>query len=101
MRDAIHEHVRLFLVREQLREGFGMLLAALFLAGRIGDDALRFGLADPLAGIGFDGLHGGEGPLFGAFLRHMEVFSGIPAHLPDRVQSITDAVLRYEILAGE
>ena len=77
-----------------------MLLAALFFARRVGDNALRLGLADALAGVRFDGVYGGEGLLFGAFLRHARVFSGIPAvFLNFKVTPMLG--VQYEILAGE
>jgi len=57
-------------VLKQVGEGFGVFLASFGFAGGIGDNALRFGLADTFAGVGFYGLDGGEGLLFGAFLRH-------------------------------
>lgn len=61
----------LFVLLEQIAQGFGVLLAALCFAGGVGEDALGFGLADTRAGVGFDGLNGGECPFFGGLLRHL------------------------------
>ena len=56
---------------KQFGEGFGVFSATFFFARNGDDDALRLGLADTGAGVGFYGLYGGEDLLFGAFLRHL------------------------------
>jgi hypothetical protein len=55
---------------EEVGEGFGVLAGRAVFARRAGYNAFGFGLADTFAGVGFYGLDGGEGLLFGAFLRH-------------------------------
>jgi hypothetical protein len=60
----------LVVLLDQVGEGFGVLAGSAVFARRAGYNALRFGLADTFAGVGFYGLDGGEGLLFGAFLQH-------------------------------
>jgi hypothetical protein len=48
-----------------------MLAGTALLRRGAGNDALRFGLTDALAGVGLDRLYRGEGAFFGAFLRHL------------------------------
>ena len=60
---------------EEFCQSFGVFLAAFGFAGDVGEDTLGLGLADALAGVGFDSFDGGEGPFFralaGALLGHM------------------------------